>query len=178
MSLNLSFKKKNKPRSTWSYIMLISIPVWIYCLAIPAPTPSTKDGTPELNCRQVLEVFTFLYQHDGKKSILFSFAKIRHSPRKSIFFSHACCCLIAKSCLTLLQPHGLQPARLLCSCDFSGKNTGVGCQFLLQGIFLNQGLELHLLHWQLDPLPLSQLGSPITNIIAVLICIFVFISEL
>ena len=25
-----------------------------------------------------------------------------------------CCCLIAKSCPTLLQPHGLWPARLLC----------------------------------------------------------------
>ena len=30
-----------------------------------------------------------------------------------------------------LQPFGLQPARLLCSRDFSGKNTGVGCHFSL-----------------------------------------------
>ena len=29
-----------------------------------------------------------------------------------------------------------QPARLLCPWDFSGKNTGVGSHFLLQGIFL------------------------------------------
>ena len=29
-----------------------------------------------------------------------------------------------------LQLHGLQPARLLCFWDFSGKNTGVGCHFL------------------------------------------------
>ena len=27
---------------------------------------------------------------------------------------------------TLLQPHGLQPSRLLCKLDFPGKNTGVG----------------------------------------------------
>ena len=39
------------------------------------------------------------------------------------------------SCLTL-QPHGLQPARLLCPWDSPGKNTGVGCQALLQGIFV------------------------------------------
>ena len=26
-----------------------------------------------------------------------------------------------------LQPYGLQPARLLCPCNFPGKNTGVGC---------------------------------------------------
>ena len=30
-----------------------------------------------------------------------------------------------------LRPHGLQPARLLCPWDFPGKNTGVGCHFLL-----------------------------------------------
>ena len=32
-----------------------------------------------------------------------------------------------------------------CPWDFSGKNTGVGCHFLLQGIFLTQGLNLSLL---------------------------------
>ena len=41
-------------------------------------------------------------------------------------------------------PLGLQPARLLCSWDFSGKNTGVDCHFLLQGILLTQGLNPHL----------------------------------
>ena len=45
-----------------------------------------------------------------------------------------------------LQPHELQPARLLCPWDFTGKNTGVGCHFLLQGIFPTQGSNLGLLH--------------------------------
>ena len=43
------------------------------------------------------------------------------------------------------------PTRLLCPWDFPGKNTGVGCLALLQGIFPTQGLNLHLLcllHWQ------------------------------
>ena len=31
------------------------------------------------------------------------------------------------------------------SMGFPGKNSGVGCHFLLQGIFLTQGLNLHLL---------------------------------
>ena len=38
------------------------------------------------------------------------------------------------------------------SMDFPCKNTGVGCHFLLQGIFLTQGSNpclLHLLHWYL-----------------------------
>ena len=33
------------------------------------------------------------------------------------------------------------------------KNTGVGCYFLLQGVFLTLGSNLHLLHWQVDSLP-------------------------
>ena len=45
-----------------------------------------------------------------------------------------------------LQPHGLQAARLLCPWDFPGKNTGLGCHFLLQGILLTQGLNPGLLH--------------------------------
>ena len=49
--------------------------------------------------------------------------------------------IVAKSCLTLLQPHGLQPARLLWPSDFLGKNSGVGCHFLLQGIFPTRALN-------------------------------------
>ena len=51
-------------------------------------------------------------------------------------------------------------ARLLCPWNFPGKNTGAGCHFLLQEIFLTQGPNLCLLHWQAESLPLSHLGSP------------------
>ena len=47
--------------------------------------------------------------------------------------------------------------------DFPSKNTGVGCHFLLQGLFLIKGLNpclLHLLQWQADSLPLCHLGIP------------------
>ena len=57
------------------------------------------------------------------------------------------------------QHQGLWPARLLCPGDFPGKDTGVGCHFLLQGIFPTQGSNLHLLHWWADSLPLSHVGS-------------------
>ena len=56
-----------------------------------------------------------------------------------------------------MQPHGLWPTKLLCPWHFPGKNTGVGCHFLLQGTFLTQGSNLRLLHWQADSLPLSDL---------------------
>ena len=69
------------------------------------------------------------------------------------------CFLVAKLCLTLQQPHGLQPTRLLCPWDFLGKITGVGCHFLLQGSFSTQGSNPYLLHWQADSLPVSHLGA-------------------
>ena len=51
--------------------------------------------------------------------------------------------LVAKSCSTLCDP--MDPASLLCPWDFPGKNTEVGCYFLLQGVFLTQVLNPHLL---------------------------------
>ena len=56
-----------------------------------------------------------------------------------------------------LQPHGLRAARLLCPWDSPGKNTGLGCRALLQGIFPTQGLNpglLRFLHSQAGSLPL------------------------
>ena len=44
-----------------------------------------------------------------------------------------------------------------------GKNTGVGCHVLLQGIFPTQGSNLRLLrllHWQVGSLPLAPPGNP------------------
>ena len=47
--------------------------------------------------------------------------------------------------------------------DSPGKNTGVGCHALLQGIFPTQGLNprlLGLLHWQVGSLPRAPPGKP------------------
>ena len=43
-----------------------------------------------------------------------------------------CCCCIASVVSDSVRPHGLQPTRLLRPWDCPGKNTGVGCHFLLQ----------------------------------------------
>ena len=72
-----------------------------------------------------------------------------------------CLCVCVISCPVIsdsLQLHGLEPTRLLCPWDFPGKNTGLGCHFLLQGILRIQGLNpclLCLLHWQADSFLLS-----------------------
>ena len=65
------------------------------------------------------------------------------------------CMVVAQLCLTLCYP-GWQPTRFLLLWDSPGKNTGVGCHALLQGIFLTQGSNLHvlsLLQWQGGSLP-------------------------
>ena len=73
-------------------------------------------------------------------------------------------CLVASVVSDSLQPHGLQPTRLLSPWNSPGKNTGVGCHVLLQGNFPTQWLNtylLHLLHCRQILYPLSHLGSPI-----------------
>ena len=53
--------------------------------------------------------------------------------------------------------------RLLCPWDSPGKNTGVGCHLLLQGVFMTQGSNLCLLRWQVNSLPLNHLGKTIIS---------------
>ena len=55
-----------------------------------------------------------------------------------------------------LRVHRLQPARLRWSWGIPGKNPGVGCHILLQGLFPTQGSNWSLLHWQGDSLWLSH----------------------
>ena len=66
-----------------------------------------------------------------------------------------CVWMLFQLCLTL-WPYGLQPTRLLVHGDSPGKNTGVGCHALFQGIFPTQGWNLHLLCL----LPLVPPGKP------------------
>ena len=61
-----------------------------------------------------------------------------------------------------LRPHGLLPTRLVCLWDSPGMNTEVSCHFLLQGIFLTQGLNQGLLSCRQILYHLSYQGSPQT----------------
>ena len=66
-------------------------------------------------------------------------------PRNTFYFFHVSSwshSVVSDS----LWPHGLQPTRLLHPWNFLGENTGVGCHFLLQGIFPIQGSNPDLPH--------------------------------
>ena len=85
-----------------------------------------------------------------------------------IFMYCSYMCIHVKSlqlCSILYNPMDCSP-RLLYPWDSPGKNTGVGCHVLLQGIFPTQGLNLSpfcLLHWQVDSLPLALLGKSLCS---------------
>ena len=111
------------------------------------------------------------YNWGGGANIYFDLDGIRK--KLTSFFLFGVYCLVrAKSPQSCsLQPYRLQPPRLLHPWDSPGKNTGVGCHTLLQGIFLTQELNPHLLcllPWQAGSLPVDHLGSPIH-------CLHVFI---
>ena len=64
---------------------------------------------------------------------------------KLFHFTYSCVLSHVHLFATLLigtrWPYGLEPPRLLCPWDFPGKNTGVACHFLHQGIFPARGLS-------------------------------------
>ena len=87
-----------------------------------------------------------------------------------------------------LQLHGLEPARLLCSWNSPGKNTGMGSRSLLQEVILTQELNPGLLHCEsesevaqscltlCDPMDCSLPGSTIHGIFQARILEWVAIS--
>ena len=70
------------------------------------------------------------------------------------------CVLVAQSCPILCDPKDCCLPGFSVPGIFSGKNTGVGCHFLLQGIFLTQGLNPGLPHCRQILYHLSHQGSP------------------
>ena len=90
----------------------------------------------------------------------------------------------AQPCQNLCDPVDCS----LCPWDSLGKNTGVGCHFLLQGIFPTQGSNLGLLHCRQILYPLchqeAHMLSKITYLIMYLylyaykyICVYIFSSQ-
>ena len=88
-------------------------------------------------------------------------------PGKPSFHTAAAAAAAAKSlqsCPTL-RPHRRQPTRLPCSSDSLGKNTGVGCHFLLQCMKVKSESEVAQSRQTLsDPMDCSLPGSSVHGI--------------
>ena len=117
---------------------------------------------------------------------------LQKSPERQI-----CACLVTRSCLTLCDSIDCSPQGFSVHEDSPGKNTGVGCHALLQGIFptqeLNQGpLLCRQIRYQLsyqkesevaqlgltlcDPIDCSLLGSSVHGIFQARVLEWVAIS--
>ena len=86
-------------------------------------------------------------------------------------------CLVARSCLILCEPMDCSPPGFSFRGDSPGKNTGVGCHALLQGIFLTQGWNPglpHCRHSLLSKLP----GKPLYCYIYEYILLYLWVLSL
>ena len=70
---------------------------------------------------------------------------------------------IAQSCPILCDPMDCSLPGSSVHGDSPGKNTGVGCHSLLQGILQNQGIEPRSPTLQADSLPSEPAGKPKTS---------------
>ena len=97
------------------------------------------------------KILSFLLKNKTKQNLdLFTFtlnSKVLNTANKTLCslccFSgvkYMCVCLCVHVHPTLHNPVDCGPPRLFCPWNFPGKNTGVGCLFLLQGILPTQGL--------------------------------------
>ena len=110
-----------------------------------------------------------LFVRDKKtfKELSLSYSS-RHSHQLSPIIKLLCkaCVYVSSSVLSnSLQPHGLGPTRLLCPWNSPGKNTGVGCHFLLQCMKVKSESEVtQSCLALLDPMDSSLPGSSVHGI--------------
>ena len=104
-----------------------------YWSGVPLPSPGLCNRRPH-------------FPFSGKKDTVPHLLGVL--PEEKVSVSHS-------AASNSLGPHGLQPARLLCSWDSPGKAR------ISRGIFLTWGSNLHFLHWQAGSLPSEPTGKPI-----------------
>ena len=95
-----------------------------------------------------------------------SAAAINHTNRiPSPFDYYCCCCYVASVVSDSVRPQRRQPTRLPRPWDSSGKNTGVGCHFLLQCMKVKSASEVAQSCPTLrDPMDCSLPGSSVHGI--------------
>ena len=111
------------------------------------PTQGSNSGL--LHCWQILYHLSYQEKQERFDSLFcYRFSQVRTplDRRWGVLLPGVCVCVCVCVCMLShsvmsdsLWPHGLQPARILCQWDFLGRNIGVGCHVLLQGVLLTQG---------------------------------------
>ena len=136
------------------------------------PTQGSNSGLP--HCRQILHQLRYKGRPRILEWVSYPFSRGSSQPRNRTrvsyigggFFTN----WAIREALILGLLYGFPCASVgeesICNVGYlgliPGKNTGVCCHFLLQRIFLTQGSNPCLLHWQADSLPLSHLGSTLS----------------
>ena len=80
--------------------------------------------------------------------------------RRDILGVWDCCCSVPQSSPALCDPMDCSLPGFSVHGDSPGKDTGVGCHALFQGIFPTQGSNPGLLHYRWIPYCLGHQGSP------------------
>ena len=89
----------------------------------------------------------------------------RHAATANTMYSCCCCCQVTSVVSDSVRPHTRKPTRLLCPWDSPGKNTGVGCHFLLQCMKVKSESEVTQSCPTIsDPMDCSPLGSSVHGI--------------
>ena len=137
-------------RRTWKYCAnsLFGFPIFTSLLKLP-PLPYSL--------------------HFQQTTLSLSLKKTNCRAQTQIILIFSVLCSVIQStvcdpmCLTLCDPMDCSPPGSSVHGDSSGKNSGVGCHALLQGIFPTQGSNpclSCLLYWQAGSLPSEPPGKP------------------
>ena len=118
----------------------------------------------EKQLNHILSFIVFTQESIKKKDKSFNQHKV-DMMRSPIQCCCCCCCKVASVLSDSVRPHRRQPARLPRPWDSPGKNTGVGCHFLLQCRKVKSESEVAQLCLTLsDPMNCSLPGSSIYGI--------------
>ena len=108
-------------------------------------------------------IYIYIHTHTIVVYLLFIYISREQSfvvVVQGVLVSPMCVCLVAQLCPTLCDPIDCNLPGSSVHGDSPGKNTGVGCHFLLQGIFPTQGLNPGVLHYRWILSCLIHQGSP------------------
>ena len=107
-------------------------------------------------------------------SLICTFPFVYASVNVSVIYQRNCVVCVSLSFMSDSATSWIiTPARLLCPWDSPGKNTGVGCHALLQGILLTQGSNPGVLHCRQILYHLSHQG---THLFIICLCLSVYLS--